>query len=75
MFGFEKSSREKFAFDLEKEMKETPGRRKEILDEVKGRIQEIKKTLREGTNNKEFNELGILLQSYGALEKVLQKVK
>ncbi len=75
MFGLEKKPGEKFAFDLEKEIKEKPSRGKEILDKVEKRIQEMKKHLREGANEKDFDHLGILLHGYAALQKVLRKVK
>ncbi len=75
MFGLEKKPGEKFAFDLEKEIKEKPSRGKEILDKVEKRIQEMKKHLREGANEKDFDQLGILLHGYAALQKVLRKVK
>jgi transcription termination factor NusB len=74
MYGMEKKAAEKFAFDLEKEIKEKPSRGKEILDKVEKRIHEIKKMLREGANEKEFDRLGILLHGYAALQKVLRKV-
>ena len=75
MFGLEKKPGEQFAFDLEKEIKDKPSRGKEILDKVEKRIQEIKKHLREGAHEKDFDELGILLHGYAALQKVLRKVK
>lgn len=75
MFGLEKKPGEKFAFDLEKEIKEKPSRGKEILEKVEKRIQEMKKHLREGANEKDFDQLGILLHGYAALQKVLRKVK
>jgi len=75
MFGLEKKPGEKFAFDLEKEIKAKPSRGKEILDNVEKRIQEMKKHLREGANEKDFDQLGILLHGYAALQKVLRKVK
>jgi hypothetical protein len=75
MFGLEKKPGEKFAFDLEAEIKAKPSRGKEILEKVEHRIQEIKKHLREGANEKEFDRLGILLHGYAALQKVLRKVK
>lgn len=75
MFGMEKKPGEKFAFDLEKEIKERPSRGKEILEKVEKRIHEIKKHLREGANEKDFDQLGILLHGYAALQKVLRKVK
>jgi hypothetical protein len=76
MFGLEKQpSAEKFAFDLEKEIKDKPHRGKEILEMVEKRILDIKKLLREGANEKDFDKLGILLHGYAALQKVLKKVK
>lgn len=75
MFGLEKQPGEKFAFDLEKEIKEKPTRRKDILDKVEKRILEIKKTLREGADEQDFDKLGILLHGYAALQKVIRKVK
>jgi hypothetical protein len=76
MFGLEKQpSGEKFAFDLENEIRKRPHRSKEILDMVEKRILEIKKLLREGANEKDFDKLGILLHGYAALQKVLKKVK
>lgn len=74
MFGLEKQPGEKFAFDLEKEIKDHPHRKKKILENVEKRLQEIKKTLREGANEKDFDKLGILLHGYAALQKVLRKV-
>jgi hypothetical protein len=75
MFGLENKPGEKFAFDLEKEIKTNPHRGKEILEKVENRIQELKKHLREGANEKDFDQLGLLLHGYAALQKVLRKVK
>lgn len=74
MYGLEKQPGEKFAFDLEKEIKERPTRGKEVLDKAEKRILEIKKALREGQNEKDFDRLGILLHGYTALQKVIHKV-
>lgn len=74
MYGLEKKPNERFSFDLEKELKENPSRGKEILSKVEEKIQEIKTILREGTNEKDFDRLGILLQGYASLQKVLKKV-
>jgi hypothetical protein len=73
MFGLEKETTKRFAFDLEKELKEKPARGKEILENVEQKIHEIKKMLREGANEKDFNQLGILLHGYASLQKVLKK--
>jgi transcription termination factor NusB len=74
MFGLEKQPGEKFAFELEKEIKENPSRGKEILDSVEQKIQEIKQVLRTGANEKDFDRLGILLHGYVSMQKVLKKV-
>jgi len=75
MFGLEKKPGEKFVFDLEKEIKDKPNRGKAILENAEKHIQEIKKSLREGADEKDFDKLGILLHGYAALQKVLRKVK
>jgi hypothetical protein len=75
MFGLEKKPGEKFVFDLEKEIKKSPHRGKEILDQVEAQIHDIKTTLREGAKGADFDKLGILLHGYTALQKILRKVK
>lgn len=75
MFGLEKGKdRGKFMFDLEMEIKDRPSHGKELLDKADQRIQEIKKALREGASEKDFDKLGILLHGYTALQKVLKKI-
>jgi len=74
MYGLEKEPTEKFAFDLEKDVKGKTARGKEIQERAEKRIQELKKLLREGANEKEFDQLGTLLHGYAALQKVLRKV-
>jgi len=74
MYGLEKKGDKKFAFDLEKEIKEKPARAKQILEMAESRILEIKKSLREGANEKDFDKLGTLLNGYAALQKVLKKL-
>jgi hypothetical protein len=74
MFGLEKPKREKYEFDLEKEIKENPTHAKKYIEKAEARILDIKKQLREGTESKEFNELDILLHGYGALQKTLKKI-
>lgn len=74
MYGLEeKDKREKFVFDLEKRIQNEPEHLKELLDKAEKRITEIKKHLREGANEKDFDRLGILLHAYSALQKVLRK--
>lgn len=74
MFGLEKGNkRQRFVFDLEKKIKEQPGYKKELLQKAEKHINELKKMLREGANEKDFDRLGILLHGYTALQKVLKK--
>ena len=73
MYGLEKKPKEKFAFDLEKELKEKPSKGKQLLEKVEEKIHEIKKLLREGASEKDFDRLGILLHGYASLQKVLKK--
>ena len=74
MYGLEKEPEGKFSFNLEKEIKENPARAKEILKKVEEVIHEIKDTLRKGANEKEFDDLEILLQGYVSLQKILKKI-
>ena len=73
MFGLEKSPREKFDFDLEVDLKESPKKAKELMDKIEGNINKIKKKLKSGGSKEELNKLGTLLQGYTALLKVLKK--
>ncbi len=73
MYDLKKERPAKFAIDLEKEIKEKPTHGKEILEKAEKRILEIKTQLREGVNEKEFDQLGVLLHGYAALQKVLKK--
>lgn len=74
MFGLEKKGRVLFEFDLEKELKSNPSKAKELLKKVESQIQEIKNTLRQGTESEDFDKFGILLHGYAALQKILTKV-
>jgi len=73
MYGLKKEPRGKFVFDLEKEIKEQPTHGKKILEKAEQRMLEIKKQLREGVDSKDFDQLGLLLHGYAALQKVLKK--
>jgi len=74
MFGLEKEKRRKFSFDLEKEIEERPEQGRKYIEKAENRILEIKKQLREGAAEKQFDELDILLNGYGALQKTLKKI-
>lgn len=73
MFGLEdkKGRDEKVAlFDLEVELK-SPKKRKEVLTKIEERITQIKSLLRSGQDKEEFDEIGVILQGYTALLKVV----
>jgi predicted nucleic acid-binding Zn-ribbon protein len=74
MYGLKKETKKKalFEFDLEKDLQDDK-KSQELVQKVDKRIKEIKTTLREGTDSKEFDDLGILLHGYSSLHKVLIK--
>lgn len=74
MYGLEKKSDERFAFDLEKDIKTKPQNGKKILEKTEKKIAEIKKHLREGASEKDFDSLGTLLHGYAALQTVVRKL-
>jgi hypothetical protein len=74
MFGLEKKGRELFEFDLEKQLKETPTKLKETQKNVEDKITAVKGLLRQGANSSEFDQLGVLLHGYAALQKVLTRL-
>lgn len=73
MFDKKKPQVEGFAFDLETEIKNDPAHAKKLLEKVDHRIHAIKKILREGTSDKDFENWGILLHGYTALQKTLKR--
>jgi hypothetical protein len=74
MFGLEKKPKSLFEFDLEKDLKEDKEKTQELLKSVEAKIIEIKNILRQGTASEEYDQYGILLHGYVALQKVLKKV-
>jgi uncharacterized protein YjgD (DUF1641 family) len=75
MFGLEDKQKEPFIYDIEKEIRNKPERKKEILDRIAKHEQEIKEILRKGGNEKEFKDLKMLLEGYEALKKVIGRIK
>ena len=75
MFGLEKKPRARFEFDLEKELKENADKLREQIKIVETRVQEVKQLLRQGTTaSASFDELGVLLHGYAALQRVLNRL-
>ena len=74
MFGLEKGKQPKrFEFDLEKELKGSEKRKKEVLDVIESQTNTLKTTLREGTASENFDKCGVLLQAYGALRRIVER--
>ena len=74
MYGLEQQKKKKVFFDLEKEINEKPTRKKELMEQAATRINTLKQQLREGQTDSSFDQLGILLHGYNALQKVLKKI-
>ncbi|NGX28791.1 MAG: hypothetical protein K940chlam1_00978 [Candidatus Anoxychlamydiales bacterium] len=75
MFGLEKSPREKFDFDLEIDIKENPQKAKELLNKIDSTTKKIKQKLKSGGSKEDLNKLGVMLEGYTALLKVLKKIQ
>lgn len=77
MFGLEDQNKKKkaapFVFDLEKELSESKSRNV-IKAKVENAIQKIKELLRNGEDKEEFDHLGVVLQGYNSLLKVISRV-
>jgi hypothetical protein len=74
MFGLEKENKQLFQFDLEAAVKKNPKKAKELLEKTNNRCMEIKKILKEGSNKKTIESLGVLLHGYTSLSKVINKI-
>ena len=72
MFGLEKKKNKPFEFDLEKELKSNK-KKKEVLSICEERTKQLKEALREGQASENFDQCGIIMQGYAALEKVVKK--
>ncbi len=75
MFGLEKKQRALFEFDLEKELKEDAQKKQALTKAVEEKIQEVKNILRQGSKTEDFDNYGILLHGYAALQKVINRMQ
>lgn len=75
MFGMEKKPKARFEFDLEKDLKEDAHKLNELTKSIEGKVQEVKQLLRQGGTSESFDQLGILLHGYAALQRVLNRMK
>lgn len=74
MFGLEKKQKALFEFDLEKELKTDAEKKQKLSKEVEEKTQEIKNILRHGASSEDFDNYGVLLHGYAALQKVINKI-
>lgn len=74
MYGLKKEPKEPFQFDLEADLKKDPKQAKEMLKSIEERIGKLKTLLRQGAENEDFDEYGVLLHGYAALKKTLEKI-
>jgi hypothetical protein len=73
MYGLEKKKKPMFEFDLELEVKKDSKKANEYLKKADDRMREIKDLLRQGSKTADFDNLGVLLHAYTALQKILKK--
>lgn len=74
MYGLEKKPSGPFEFDLEIDLKKDPKKTKELNKSVDDRMGKLKTLLRQGAENDDFDEYGVLLHGYAALQRVLKRV-
>ena len=74
MYGLEKKGRALLEFALEKELKADHAKCQHLLKEVEGKILSVKNTLRQGAGSEDFDNYGILLHGYAALQRVLTRI-
>lgn len=74
MFGLEKKPKEPFQFDLEAELHQDPAKAKALLKEIDERVGKLKNLLRQGAETDDFDDYGVLLHGYAALQRVLKRV-
>ena len=74
MFDLEKKPNEPFEFDLEADLHKDPAKAKALLKDVEERIGELKNLLRQGAETDDFDDYGVMLHAYAALQRVLKRV-
>lgn len=79
MFGLEKAANKKQAdkdkdlYDFEVRVRNLAERRK-LTTHIKNQSQRLKEALRKGENQEEYDQLGLLLLAYLALDKLVEKI-
>ena len=73
MFGLESKQPKRFEFDLEKQLKESQDETKKVLNQIDTQTQGLKTALNQGTASDNFDQCGVLLQAYAALERIVKR--
>lgn len=71
----EKKRRSPHVFDLELDIKKDPSKAAEMSKSVDAKIAELKNLLRQGSGSQDFENYGVILQGYVALQRVLKRIK
>jgi len=78
MFGLEDQKKKKqsneFVFELEKELN-NPKRQKEIRAQIEKKLMRVKEALKKGTEKLDFDRIGVILQGYASLLKIVDRTK
>lgn len=78
MFGLEDQKKKKksadFVFDLEKQI-QNPKTQKEIRLQIEKKLMKVKEALKKGTEKLDFDRIGVILQGYASLLKIIDRTK
>lgn len=78
MFGLEDQKKKKksadFVFDLEKQI-QNPKTQKEIRSQIEKKLMKVKEALKKGTEKLDFDRIGVILQGYASLLKIIDRTK
>lgn len=78
MFGLEDQKKKKksgeFTFELEQELI-NPKRQKEIRGQIEKKLMHVKEALKKGTEKLDFDRIGVILQGYASLLKIIDRTK
>lgn len=74
MFGLEKQPKGPVQFDLELEIKEDPAKARGLTKVIEERVGELKNLLRQGVETEDFDDYGVLLHGYAALQRVIKRL-
>lgn len=81
MFGMEGQKDKKptpvepTVFEMEHALKKNPHKKKELVSGLQQRLNTVKKFLREGSNHKDFEQMGFVLHGYTACIRVINRIK